>query len=312
MNDFNRVLKSTKNNIERNRWLSLSTIFVISIVFTITTAFILLAVFGQKAVKYYETRAQVIVFFKKEAPESEIFKFRDQINDSEIVESIDYISQEEALEIYRTDFENDPDLVETITADTLPPSLGVRAKSIENLETIIVTINEQKEKNAYVDEVFYFKDVVDNIKSLSKIINYGAIILITSLSIITFSLIMVTIGFNILAHKNEIEIMHLVGSSDKNIKLPFLMEGALYGIIGAVIASTIIILPWYVILASTRGSDFHFWLSQFFSDLSLGFVTSFNIWVVLLFVLFEILIGITFGMISSYAAVLKYLNLKEK
>lgn len=307
-----KLFSTTKENMFRNKWLSLSTIFVISIVFTISIFFIALAILGQRAVKYYETRAQVIVFFKREAPEEEIFKFRDLINDEELVEDIDYISKEEALEIYKQDFENDPDLVETITADTLPPSLGIRAKSIENLEQVIRNINELKEKNAHVDEVFYFKDVVDNIKTISKVMNYGAIILITSLSAITFALIMVTIGFNILAHKNEIEIMHLVGSTDTQIKMPFIVEGAMYGAIGAVISSLVILTPWYIMMHSVVGSDFYYLISQFLTDLSLGFLKSFNPLFILIFLISVLAIGILFGIISSWAAVLRYLNLDEK
>jgi cell division transport system permease protein len=312
MAGFDSIWRTTRNNILRNKWLSLSTIFVIAIVFTISIFFIAMAIFGQKTVRYYETRAQVIVFFKRETPEEEIFKFRDKINDDNLVESIDYISKEEALEIYKEDFENDPDLVETITADTLPPSLGVRAKSIENLETIIKNINNEKEVNAYVDEVFYFKDVVDNIKTLSKVIGYGAAILITALSLVTFALIMVTVRFNLLAHKNEIEIMHLVGSTDTFIKLPFLLQGALYGSIGALISAVIILTPWYIAMYSFRGTDFYFWVSQFLSDLSLNFLRNFDIIFVLIFLFCLLLIGALFGVVSSYAAVIRHLNLSEK
>jgi len=306
------LLSSTRKNMLRNRWLSISTIFVISIVFTISSFFIALAMFSKKAVQFYETKAQVIVFFKKEAPEEEIFKFRDLIENKELIESIEYTSQEEALEIYKEDFQDEPELLETITAETLPPSLNIRAKSIEDLNTVIKSISSEKEKNAYVDEILYFKDVVDNMRTLSKVINYGAAVLITSLSAITFALIMITIGFNIMAHKDEIEIMHLVGSSDKFIKVPFLLEGSLYGAIGAIVSSTLLILPWYVALLYMQNTDFYFWISQLLSDLSLGYLKEFNLSFVLLFYGIQIFIGVAFGFIGSYSAVLKYLRLKEE
>lgn len=312
MENIRRIFKTTRMNIVRNRWLSLSTIFVISIVFTISASFIALAIIGQKTVAFYEKKAQVIVFFKKEAPEEEIFKFQEKINDSKVVESIDYISKEEALEIYKEDFENDPDLVETITADTLPPSLNIRAKTIGDLENIIKAINKEKEKNAYVDEVFYFKDVLENIKTLSQVINIGAAVLITGLAAISFSLIMVTISFNILSHKNEIEIMHLVGSSDRYIRVPFILEGAFYGLAGGLISATLILLPWYLSMYYSRGTDFHYWISQMLADLSLGFLRSFDLQFTVIFILLHIVLGVTFGAVGSYFAVLKYLSLKSK
>src|SRR5690606_35495167 len=144
-------------------------------------------------------------------------------------------------------------------------------------------------------DVSYFKDVVDNIKTLSGVFGYGAAILITGLSVVTFALIMVTIRFNLLAHKNEIEIMHLVGSSDSYIKIPFLLQGAVYGSIGAIISTLLILAPWYIIIYSFRDSDFFFWLSQFLSDLSFNFLLSFNLLFVLLFVGLVLLIGVLFG-----------------
>ncbi|MBI2356920.1 hypothetical protein HYV12_02640 [Candidatus Dojkabacteria bacterium] len=312
MENIKRIFKTTKTNIVRNRWLSLSTIFVIAIVFTISASFIMLAVLSQKTVSFYEKKAQVIVFFKKETPEEVIFKFRDTINDKDIVENIEYISKEMALEIYKQDFENDPDLVDTITADTLPPSLNIRAKSIGDLETIIKSINAEKEKNAYVDEVFYFKDVLDNIKTLSRFISIAAGVLITGLAIISFALIMVTIGFNILSHKNEIEIMHLVGSTDQYIRVPFILEGAFYGLMGGVISSTLILLPWYLAMYYSVGTDFHYWVSQILTDLSLGYLKTFNLQFTSIFTFTQIFLGIFFGSISSYFAVIKYLNLRNK
>ena len=101
MEDFSRLFKTTKDNITRNRWLSISTILVISIVFTLSSFFIGMGMIGQKAITYYEKKAQVIVFFKQETPEAEIFKFRDKINNPQLVEGIEYISREKALEQYK-------------------------------------------------------------------------------------------------------------------------------------------------------------------------------------------------------------------
>lgn len=307
-----KVLGTTKKNISRNKWLSMSTIFVISIVFTISSFFIAASFLASSAVKYYETRAQVIVFFDKDTPEEEIFTFRDSVNNPNLVESIEYISKEDALKIYKEDFKEDPDLVDTITTDTLPPSLGIRATSIENLEEVITVINEEKEKNAFVDEVFYFKDVVDNMKTLSKVIGYGSTTLITGLGIITFTLIMITIGFNIQAHKDEIEIMHLVGSPDSFIKMPFVFEGAFYGAIGGFVATMVLIVPWFIMLFTTNGSDLYYWIGQFFNDLSLGYLGEINWLFAIVLLLVQTMVGIIFGVISSYTAVLRYLRLSEK
>lgn len=307
MGTSDKIFSKAKNNIKRNKWLSLSTIFVSTIVLAISSFFISSAILGQKAVKYYEKKAQVIIFFKKDTAEAEILKLRDQLFDPELIEGIDYISQEDALSIYQEDFADSPDLLSTVTADSLPPSLEVRAKTIDSLMTVIENINTEKETNAYIDEVMYFKDVVENLKTLSRIMNLGSLILIGSLLIITFSLIRITIGFNINAHSDEIQIMHLVGSTDKFIRLPFILEGFFYGLMGGLLAATVIIVPWYVVIYYTQNTEYAFWINQVLSDFNIQFLKTFDLAFILIYYIIHMLAGGILGVVSSFSAVKKYL-----
>ncbi len=103
------------------------------------------------------SRGQVIIFFKRDAKEADILTLRDKLFDPELIEDIKYVSQEDALLIYQDDFADNPDLISTVTADSLPPSLEIRAKSIDSLIQIIENINIEKETNAYIDEVMYLR-----------------------------------------------------------------------------------------------------------------------------------------------------------
>ncbi len=303
-----RVFSVTKKNIKRNKWLTISTIIVASIVFTLSSIFISASILTQRVVEYYEQRAQVIVFFKKGTTEEDIIKFRDLINDKDLVEEINYVSQEDALEIYKEDFKDNPDLISTVTADSLPASLEIRAKNIDSLLLTIENINKVKETDPNVDEVMYFKDVVDNMKTLSRIINIGSIVLISAMALVTISLIRVTIGFNIKIHQEEIEIMHLVGSSDKFIRTPFLLEGTFYGFIGGLLSALCVLIPWYVVISYTKGTDFSYWIDQLLVDINLPFLAEISITFILIFLLIHVLIGSLFGFASSYSAVKKYLK----
>lgn len=303
-----RVFSVTTKNIKRNKWLTISTILVSAIVFTLTSVFISASLILSKTVDYYEQRAQVIVFFKKGTEESEIFKFREQINDPEIIDELLYISQEEALEVYKQDFADNPELISTVTADSLPPSLEIRAKSIDSLLTIIEDINIAKESNPNIDDVMYFKDVVNNIKTLSNIINIGGIALISSMILITIALIRVTIGFNIKIHQEEIEIMHLVGSPDKFIRTPFILEGTIYGFVGALLATIIILIPWYSANIYSNGTEFSTWITEMFKDINLSYVLKPDITFIPIYLFIHLIAGSIIGLLSSLSAVKKYLK----
>lgn len=303
-----RVFSVTKKNIKRNKWLTFSTILVTTIVFTLSSLFISVSILSQKAAEYYQQRAQVIVFFKKGTPEEDIFTFKNIINDTTLIKEIVYVSQDEALNIYRDDFADNPDLISTVTADSLPASLEIRANDINSLISVIELVNKAKETNAYVDEVMYFKDVVDNMRTLSNIVRVGSIVLISAMGLVTISLIKVTIGFNIKLHQEEIEIMHLVGSPDKFIRTPFLIEGTLYGFVGGLLSSLFLLVPWYILIYYTKGTDFALWINQFLTDIGLPFLANIDIAFILIYILVHTLIGSIFGFLSSLSSVKKYLK----
>jgi cell division transport system permease protein len=302
------LVKRKVSSPKKGRWFTISSIFVTAIVFTISSFFISLAIMSRKAVNYYEQKAQVIIFFDKETPEEEIFAVRDKINNPELIEDIDYVSQEKALEIYKEDFADNPDLISTITADALPPSLEIRAVSIDSLLEVIDNVNQEKSTNVYIDDILYFKDVVDNLRTLSRIINIGGAFLISALLLVTFFLIKITIGLNIKLHQEEIKIMHLVGGTEGFIKTPFIIEGALYGVLGGFIASTLIIVPWYIFVFYSANTDYWYWISQIINDFDLDFLATFNLLFVLIHYLIHVGFGAILGVVSSYSAVNKYLK----
>ncbi len=305
----NKIVETTKKNIQRNKFLSLSTIVVSAIVLLISSFFISIGILSQKAIKYYEKKAQVIVFFKRDTKEADIMKIKELFNDPLLVENIDYISQEKALSIYKEDFSDNPDLLATVTADSLPPSLEIRAKDVDSLLLLIEKINKEKETNSSIDEVMYFKDVVNNLKSLSFTIRIASVILISALVVIAFSLIRIAVGFNINTHKDEIKIMNLMGSSSRYIRMPYLFEGAYYGGLGGFIAATLIIVPFYIIVLSlSRNPDFSFSFNQILRDLNVIFLRPINILFLISYYSIHMLSGIVIGIISSISAIKKYLK----
>ena len=304
----NTILKTTKTNIKRNRLLSVSTIFVTTIVLLLSSIFITASIFADKGVKIYEKKAQVIVFFKKETTETDIMAFKDKIYDETLVSDISYVSQSQALSIYKEEYADDPALLATVTADSLPPSLEIRATSAEALLTVIERINKEKETNANIDEIMYFEDVVKSLQTLSNIVNISSIVIICILGIISFILIRITIGFNINAHKEEIKIMDLVGSPRNFIKTPFILEGMYYGVVGGFFAATFIIGPWYIAMHYLTGTDYSYWINQVLNDFDMSYLKSFDLTFLLIYYGVHVGIGGFVGMVSSISAVRKYLK----
>lgn len=304
-----KIVDVTKKNIKRNKFLSVSTVIVTAIVLLISSFFISLGIVAQRGVDYYEKKAQVIVFFKRDTKESDILLLKDKLFDKSLVENITFISQEEALNIYKEDFADNPDLLATVTTDSLPPSLEIRAKSVDSLMIMIDRINKEQETNASIDEIIYFKEVVDNLRTISNIIKITSILLISALVIIAFSLIKITIGFNINSHKEEIKVMNLVGSPRDYITKPYILEGSIYGALGGLIAASLIIIPFYISLSSLmKDANFSYTLNQTLRDFGLLFIKPVDILFLFVYYLVHMGTGAFIGVISSLSAVKRYLE----
>jgi cell division transport system permease protein len=310
--NFKRILRYTRNNISRNKWLSLATILVSAIIFTTASGFIATSLIAKKAVQTAETKAQIEIYFETDAPEEEISKVKLLTEDLEGINQITYISQDDALKIYLGDNSEDADLTESISKEWLPASLEIQAINLEALEKITESVKEEEAINPYIDDVQYREDVVDQLKAISKGINIGGAVIISIFGVITFALIIITISFNIMAHKSEIEIMHLVGSKDKDISTPFVLEGIFYTTIGALIAASLILVPWYSLMHFGIDSNAYFIIKEVISELDLPYLLSFNGLFTAIFYAIHVSIAVIIGLIGSGIAVHKYLNLKKK
>lgn len=306
------ILISTKNNILRNKWLSLATIIVATIVFLTASFFIALSLIAQRAVDVSQTKAQLQIYFEIETPEKEISAVRRKLEKMEGVENINYIDQEEALALYLEYYDDDPELVDSVSSNWLPASLEVRARTLEDLDQITEAVKAEKETNPYIEEVVYHEDVVNQLRSLSEWIRYGALALIIIFSVITVSLVFITIAFNINSHKKEIEIMHLIGTSDFYIKAPFILEGTFYTSLGAIIAATLIIIPLFLLTTMNTESNLGFIFQEFSKELDLKFLAEFSITFVILFYLVHFVVGGLIGFLSSSFAVMKNLKLNGR
>jgi cell division transport system permease protein len=310
--NLKNIFKTTKDYLVRNKWLSIATVIVTSIVFATSSFFIIASLVAHRSVKVAETNAQLEIYFQLNTPESEIMEVKELVENSAELDKIDYISQEEALELYLSYYSDDPNLVDNVSADWLPASLEVRATSLAELEKLKSVVEDENDLNPYIEEVDYHEDALNQLKILSTAITFGGGFVIFIFAAISLALVYITISFNIMAHKKEIQIMQLVGSSDRNIRLPFIVEGTIYTALGATFAASSIFLPWYLFAKFGEGSNFYFIVEDILTELSLATIMPPTLTLTLLFFLIHLIIGSFIGLFSSSLAVARYLNLEAE
>jgi len=216
----------------RSPYQSLAAVLIMFLTFFIATIFTLAAGGSQIVLRYFESRPQVTAFFKDEISTQQIDMLKAKLVQTEKVEETKFISKEEALAIYREQNKDEPLLLEMVTANILPASLEVSIKNITDIDQVAGIMKN----DSIVEEVVFQEDVVEALYRWTGSIRKIGIGLISVLSLVSFLIILVIIGMKITIRKSEIEILQLIGASNAYIRAPFVLEGIIYGVSGAVVA----------------------------------------------------------------------------
>ena len=202
--------------------------------------------------------------------------------------------------------------MESVQSNPLPASLEVKAKDIKNLSTL----SEEFAKFEGVDRVKFFRDVVDSFRKWSTILKISGFVLLFVLGLISVLMILITIGITINSKGIEVEIMKLVGATDKYVKFPLILQGVFYGVAASFIAGILMLLmtPLFKQVVSSLFKGIPaiggFWTTVFWARCcgsgSETLIQRFLI-IVGLFV-FELVFGVVVGYIGSNLAIKKYLK----
>lgn len=288
-------IEFAKRNIRRTPYQALAASMVMFLTFLTLSVFLIVALGSQKILNFYESKPQAIAFFKDGTTDADIQAIENALNQTGKVTKFKYVSKNEALQIYRDRNKNNPMLLELVTANILPASLEISAAIPEDLKPIAEIIK----KEPVVEEVVFPEDVVASLTQATRLIRgVGGSIVAFFITFSTLIIIMI-IGFKIRIKRDEIETMKLLGASTWFIRIPFLVEGMIYAIVGAVlgwVASFGIL--WYVepLLINNLGE-----VAQELFPI--------NPLIGLLFLLVEILVALIVGGLGSFAAVRRYLRL---
>lgn len=240
---MSRSLAFARRNIRRTPFQAIAASMVMFLTFLSLLTFILLAAGSQTALRYFESKPQVIAFFKEGTTPEDISVLENALKGEVRVTKTKYISKEEALQSYRQKNQNDPALLELVTASILPASLEISTQSPEDLSPIA----EILKKEPVVSEVIVPEDVVKTLTSLTTIIRVVGLTTVGFLMVFSILVIVMIIGFKIRLRRGEIEIMRLLGASASFIRGPFILEGLFYGLTGATLAWILSYgLLWYL------------------------------------------------------------------
>ena len=295
-----RVFRTAWQGLVRNNWLSLTCIAMMTISLIILSSILIFNNTSNNLINILKEKMDISIYFQRDVPEEDILRIRDELIGNEKIAKIEYISQEEALKSFAEKSSRNPAIkraLEELGENPLAASLNIKAKDTKYYTEIIDDINKSafKEKLITVD-LMENQRVIERINSLSVGIKLGSILVIIIAAFLSLLISFNTIRMAIYSLKGEIEIMKLVGASNWFIRGPFLLEGALQGIIASFVA--ILILIPLVMWGSPR-------IESFIVGISMSLYFWSHFWYILLY---QTLFGIFLGIVSSFWAMNKYLK----
>lgn len=292
MSTLPKSFKTAIEYIRRNRWLTLTSLLVMTLTFFLTSVFVVAAFGSNRILKELEARPQITAYFKDDATEAEILAVKEKLEATGLASSVAYVSKEEALNIFMGLSQDNPALLEGISSNVLPASLEVKAKNLSDLPKLA----ELLEQEPLLEDLQFYRDVVEKFRRLTEMVRLVGFGLVGTLSLISILIVLVTIGMTITTRGEEIEIMRLVGASDWQIRGPFLLQGALLGLVSVLISVTLLFLIFPLLVPHISGA---------LAGISLPPLT-----LVFLLGLFlgEAVFGALIGSFGSWVAVRKYLR----
>ena len=241
MSSFIYLFKQSLQGFTRNFSTTLGSIITIFLSLFTIGLFLIGATVIDNIVKSVESEVSITAYIKDGASQEDIDDVKKFINDLPSVSSVNFTTKEQALEDFRN-MSSNADIVNELGGNPLPASINVELSDPQQVQSVANQISSYDgfakiadEKNPD-DSLKYGQRTVERLFSVTNYIRYVGIALIALFVFIALVFINNTIRLTIMARKKEIAIMRLVGASNGFIRGPFLLEGSMHAVVGAVLA----------------------------------------------------------------------------
>lgn len=292
INTINYLIGDAFKSLKRNKTISIASVFTVLITFLVLGIFLLIAQNASLMINGLQDKIEIQVFLTKDIKLVEEREIQVKIKEQSGVEKVTYESAEDA---YNKVLESNPNFLSgyTLEKNPFPASYIVKISDTDKIDDIIKAIKDLPG----VESIENQQDIVGTIQSIVKGTRIVGILLFVVLIAVSVFLIMNTTKLTVYSRRKEVGIMKFVGATDWFIRWPFIIEGMVIGLAGAVLSSFVLFGLYKVAV------------SKLLSTLVVSSITVIAPSSVLTVMLFEFALGgIVIGGIASFLALRKFLK----
>lgn len=227
-------VRETASNLGRNVTITLASIMTVAVSLALVGASLMLRSGVENATRRWQGGIEFVIFMQPNPTQEQIDAVRTDLEQSPEVSKIEFVNKTEAYEEFKVLFADSPELVDSVDPETLPPSFRVEPvnKEVDAVEALGKTYGTM----SGVKQVVFASKTIRLIQQLSSRLTVGIFVIAAFLLGAAGLLILNTIRMAMFARRREIEVMKLVGATNWFIRVPFMLEGLVQGLVGAFLA----------------------------------------------------------------------------
>ena len=217
----------------RNALMSMAATLTMVLMLSLLAGFFILQNVLLASLAFVEQKVEVVAYVENTATQGQVQTLIAHTQAMPEVASVEFISRDEALDRFRATqvAQGRTDLSQYLESNPLYASINVKLASPTELESVTSALRD----DPIVRNVLNIQALVDRVLTVTSVVRTAGVAMVAIVGLIVLFIIVNTIRLAVVARAEEIEIMRLVGASDAFIRWPFVFEGALVGLLGALI-----------------------------------------------------------------------------
>lgn len=255
---FRYLVKSGVKNLWNNRMMTIASVGTLIACLLIVGFAVLFSINVDSIVEYMGQQNEIVVFMDLDTPDEYMTLMKDDLAALDGLGEITYISRDEAFAEYKAKLGDKADILDGMEDNHyLPASFRAKIADPEKVDVLMTSIRRMD----YVDEVQAPTDLAKTLVSVRRMVNTLGGAVIAALVAVSLVIITNTIRASVFNRRKEINIMKYVGATNTFIRIPFLVEGVLLGIIAALVAY-LAIWGGYTVFLRAMSTDSTSWLAS--------------------------------------------------
>lgn len=223
----------------RNALMSLAATLTMVLMLLLLSGFFILQNVLLASLSYVEQKVEVVAYVENTATQDQVDALIATVDAMPESASVEFVSREEALRRFREaqEAQDREDLTKYLGANPLYASINVKLRAPGDLDAVVAAMRDEP----IVRNVLNIEALVERVVTVTSLVRTAGVAMVAIVGLIVLFIIVNTIRLAVVARADEIEIMRLVGASDAFIRWPFVFEGALVGLFGALITLGLLI-----------------------------------------------------------------------